>query len=457
MTARILVVDDIEANVKLLKARLLAEYFEVVTASNGPDAITICQAGRCDVVLLDVMMPGMDGYEVCQRLKADPKTAHIPIIMVTALDQASDRIQGLDAGADDFLTKPVDDLAMTTRVKSLARLKHATDELKLRASTGATLGMATPTEIIDPRNGRDGKILIVDDRASSYERSVDALTKEHSVAVVTEPQQGLFRAADDDYDAIIISLGIEDFDPLRLCSQLRSLDRTRLIPILLVAEKQDQAILIRAIDLGVNDYITRPLDVNELRARVRSQVRRKRLNDQLRASVHNTMEMAVTDGLTGLNNRRYFDNHMQGLLQKASLGNKPLSLIIMDIDHFKYVNDTYGHQVGDDVLKIFAERLLKNVRNKDLACRFGGEEFIVAMPDTDRELAFVVADRMRREVSAHSFIVDNGRQQIAITVSAGVSAYDGEGDDVEQMLKRADERLYDAKRRGRNQVVADAA
>ncbi|EFL90182.1 PleD family two-component system response regulator [Ahrensia sp. R2A130] len=457
MTARILVVDDVEANVRLLEARLLAEYFEVVTASNGPDAIAICQAGRCDVILLDVMMPGMDGYEVCTRLKADPKTAHIPIIMVTALDQASDRVQGLDAGADDFLTKPVDDLAMTTRVKSLARLKHSMDELKLRAATGASLGMETEAEVVDPRNGRDGKILIVDDRASSYERSVNALTTEHSVAVVTDPQEGLFRAADDDFDAIIISLGIENFDPLRLCSQLRSLDRTRLVPILLVAQKEDQAVLIRAIDLGVNDYITRPLDVNELRARVRSQVRRKRLNDQLRASVHNTMEMAVTDGLTGLNNRRYFDNHMQGLLQKANLANKPLSLIIMDIDHFKHVNDTYGHQVGDDVLKIFAERVLKNVRNKDLACRFGGEEFIVAMPDTDRELAFVVADRMRREVSAHPFIVDNGRQQISITVSAGVAGIAGPNETVETMLKRADERLYDAKRRGRNQVVADAA
>ena len=272
--ASVLVVDDNPHNLELLQAYLEDLGCTIRGATDGREAIDSVAASTPDLILLDIMMPRMSGYQVCQEVKRSPETRDIPIIMVTALDQASDRVQGLEAGADDFLTKPVDDLAMTTRVKSLARLKHATDELKLRASTGASLGMETQTEVLDPRNGRDGKILIVDDRASSYERSVDALTQEHSVAVVTEPQEGLFRAADDDYDAIIISLGIDDFDPLRLCSQLRSLDRSRLVPILLVANKEDQMILIRAIDLGVNDYILRPLDVNELRARVRAQVRR---------------------------------------------------------------------------------------------------------------------------------------------------------------------------------------
>src|SRR5690606_38008214 len=122
MTARILVVDDVPANLKLLEARLLAEYYDVVTARSGPDAIEICEVSRVDVVLLDVMMPGMDGFEVCRRLKADPSTTHIPVIMITALDQPADRVRGLEAGADDFLTKPVKDLQLLTRVKSLARL-----------------------------------------------------------------------------------------------------------------------------------------------------------------------------------------------------------------------------------------------------------------------------------------------------------------------------------------------
>ena len=171
MTARVLVVDDILANVKLLQARLIAEYFEVLTASNGPEALEICQAGQCDIVLLDVMMPGMDGYEVCRKLKSDPRTIHLPVIMVTALDQPSDKLEGLEAGADDFLTKPINDLALITRVKSLARLKMVTDELHLRVSTGKEFGFEDANnDIIDPKNGREGKILVVDDRVASYQK-----------------------------------------------------------------------------------------------------------------------------------------------------------------------------------------------------------------------------------------------------------------------------------------------
>ncbi len=458
MTARVLVVDDIVSNVKLLQARLMAEYFEVLTAANGPEALAICESGQADIVLLDIMMPGMDGYEVCRRLKADARTAHLPVIMVTALDQHSDKLAGLEAGADDFLTKPINDLALTTRVKSLARLKMVTDELQLRVSTGQDFGIEeTRPQVIDPKNGREGKLLVVDDRAASYEKVVKTLSVDHEVAVITNPQEALFKAADENYDLVLVSLAIENFDALRLCSQLRSIDRTRMIPLLLIAQEADEMALIRGIDLGVNDYISRPIEPNELRARARTQVKRKRLNDRLRESVQSTMELAVKDSLTGLNNRRYFDSHMHNLFDQAAIAQKPLSLIVMDIDHFKHVNDTYGHQAGDDVLKTFAERLCKNVRGKDLACRFGGEEFVIAMPDTDQELAFVVADRMRREVAAHPFVVAGGGVQISVTVSAGVSSISGAEDSVESMLKRADDALYAAKRNGRNQVISEAA
>src|SRR5262245_21761922 len=133
MSARVLVVDDIAANVRLLEARLSAEYFDVDTAMNGRDALAICEHGECDIVLLDVMMPDMNGFEVCQRLKTNPATHHIPVVMVTALDQPSDRVKGLESGADDFLTKPVSDVALIARVRSLTRLKMVTDELRMRA------------------------------------------------------------------------------------------------------------------------------------------------------------------------------------------------------------------------------------------------------------------------------------------------------------------------------------
>src|SRR5689334_23925187 len=131
MTARILVVDDIPANVKLLEARLLAEYFDVLTAADGHEALAICDRNQVDLILLDIMMPGIDGFEVCERLKANPKTNHIPVVMVTALDQPADRVRGLKAGADDFLTKPVNDVQLISRVRSLVRLKALSDELRI--------------------------------------------------------------------------------------------------------------------------------------------------------------------------------------------------------------------------------------------------------------------------------------------------------------------------------------
>jgi len=429
-----------------------------VTASNGPDAIKLCREGLCDIVLLDVMMPGMDGYEVCRRLKADPLTMQLPVIMVTALDQPSDRLAGLEAGADDFLTKPAGDIALITRVKSLARMKMVTDELQLRVTSGRELGLEQVSdrerESID---GLQGSILLVNDRKPGNEKLIKYLGKDHSVDVATDAQDALYQAAENNYDLAIISLEMESFDGLRLCSQLRSLDRTRMLPLLLVAGAEDDARLIRGIDLGANDYINTPVDSAELKARVRTQVKRKRLNDRLRESVQNAMEAAVRDPLTGLSNRRYFDRHVANLFETALAAEKPLSLIALDIDHFKLVNDTYGHQAGDDVLKTFARRISKNVRGKDLAYRFGGEEFVVAMPDTDQDLAFVVADRMRREVAASAFVTSDRQHEIAVTVSAGVASLNGAGDTLKAMLKRADDALYQAKRNGRNQVIADAA
>ena len=296
MTARILVVDDIPANVKLLEARLTAEYFDVTTAMSGVEALSICERAQCDIVLLDVMMPEMDGFETCRRLKANPATHHIPVVMVTALDQPSDRVRGLEAGADDFLTKPVSDIALLARVRSLVRLKMAADELRMRAVTSREIGIHDPEFAAVSETGMAGRVLLVDDRRSSYERLAGILTTEHTVDVEPNPQEALFHAAETDYECMIVSLGLENFDGLRLCSQVRSLDRTRNVPILMVAEAEDNARLLRGLEIGVNDYLVRPVDKNELLARVRTQIRRRRYTARLRDNVQQSMEMAITDG-----------------------------------------------------------------------------------------------------------------------------------------------------------------
>jgi len=457
MTARILVVDDVPANVKLLEVRLLAEYFEVLTAFNGADAIDICENGKVDVVLLDVMMPGMDGFEVCRRLKANRATAHIPVVMVTALDQVSDRIRGLESGADDFLTKPVNDIQLLTRVRSLVRLKMLTDELRLRASTTRDIGIEELLGRRDPMGDRRARVLLVDQRVPSQKRVADMLMPVADIEVCDDPQQALFRAAEGGFEAVVVATGLAGFDPLRLCSQLRSLDRTRFLPIVLLAETGEEELVMRGLDLGVNDYLTRPVDEQELTARLRTQIRRKRYNEELRSSVAQTIEMAVTDALTGLYNRRYLDSHLKTLFDRAAARGRPLSLMITDIDRFKPINDTHGHAAGDEVLREFAQRLRKNVRGIDLACRYGGEEFVVVMPDTERAVAETVAERIRNEIESQAFAACSGTQSLRVTVSIGVASILPEGDSAEALMKRADAALYEAKNTGRNRVVARAA
>lgn len=457
MTARILVVDDIPANVKLLEARLMAEYFDVLTASNGRDALDICDRTQVDVILLDIMMPEMDGFEVCERLKSNPRTAHIPVVMVTALDQPSDRVRGLKAGADDFLTKPVNDLQLISRVKSLVRLKTLTDELRIRHDSTRQAGMDDMLRLQDGRLEEQAHVLLVDSRGASQERIIKSLKPIAEVFAMSDPQAAVFEAAENTFDLIIVNSNLDDYDPLRLCSQIRSLERTRFIPILLITEQGDEQMIIRSLDLGVNDYIVRPLDPNELVARSLTQVRRKRYNDLLRNSVRQTIELAVTDGLTGLHNRRYLDTQLRTLFARAKVRGRPLTICITDIDRFKQVNDVYGHDAGDEVLKEFSGRIRSTVRGADLACRFGGEEFVVVMPDTPADVAASVAERLRGMIEARPFQLRSGETPLMLTASMGIATIGPGVETPEQLLKQADRALYEAKNSGRNRVVAAAA
>jgi two-component system cell cycle response regulator len=457
MSARVLVVDDIPANVKLLEARLSAEYFDVITAYSGADALAICERAECDIVLLDVMMPDMDGFEACRKLKSNPATHHIPVIMVTALDQPAGRVRGLEAGADDFLTKPVSDMALISRVRSLARLKMVTDELRMRALTSKEIGIQSPEREAVTETGRQGRILIVDDRKSSYERMVTMLSSEHTVDVEADPSEALFHAAEGNYDLLIVSLGLRNFDGLRLCSQVRSLERTRNLPILAVAEADNNQRLVRGLEIGINDYLIRPIDKNEMLARVRTQIKKKRYTERLRDNAQLTVELAITDALTGLHNRRYMETHLATLVDQAAARGKPIAVLVVDIDFFKAVNDSHGHDAGDDVLREFALRIRKAIRNIDLACRYGGEEFVIVMPETDMAVATMVAERLRRRIASEPFAIQDGTRKLDVTISIGIAALDGPIDNAAAILKRADTALYRAKRDGRNRVVPDAA
>jgi two-component system, cell cycle response regulator len=300
-------------------------------------------------------------------------------------------------------------------------------------------------------------VLVVDDRKASAVRIESALGRQHTIEFEEDPQNSLFRIADGNYDLVMISLDLAHFDALRLVGQVRSLERTRHLPILLVTDPGHDARVLRGLDLGANDYVLRAADKNELIARVRTQIRRKRYTERLRDNVQHSMELAIADPLTGLFNRRYMESHVGTLMDRSAARGKSLSVLILDIDYFKSVNDGFGHDAGDDVLREFSDRLKASIRGIDLACRYGGEEFVVVMPDTDLGIATMVAERIRRRIAAEPFPIEGGSRSIEVTISVGIAARMGPQDNAALMLKRADEALYRAKRDGRNRVVADAA
>ena len=452
MTARVLVVDDILANVRLLEAKLTAEYFEVITAHNGAEALEAVARHKPDIVLLDIMMPGMDGLEVCRRIKQDPTTQHVPVIIVTALDQAEDKVAGLEAGADDFLTKPVNDVALFCRLKSLVRLKMLTDELSQRSAGSFGLLSGRNYDVVKDEPWR---IMVVDNCADLAERIGASLPEEHVLVAADDPQHALFQVAEGNFELVVINLDLEGYDGLRICSQLRSLERTRQIPILIITDPDDNHRLLRALDMGVNDYLVKPMDRLELLARMKTQIRRWRYAQMLRNHVSLSMELALTDSLTGFFNRRFLDQHVQPLAQRTIENGRPMSFLLLDVDHFKQVNDSFGHDVGDRVLKEVADRVRRCVRGADYPCRIGGEEFVVALPDSDLALAMKVGERIRRTVSAKPVVA--GSHHVPVTISIGVASCENGEVEIAPALKRADKALYRAKHEGRNRVITDAA
>jgi len=449
MTATILIVDDLEANIRLLEAKLLTEYYNVITASSGKKALEILQKEKIDVVLLDGMMPEMDGFETCKRIKSHPDTTHIPVVMVTALSEIEDRVKGLEAGADEFLTKPVNDTALLARVRSLSRMKVMLDELKLRNQTSSELGEGV-IDIVD--NFADCHILLIDDdavQAKNVTRSLLKLTQ--NVRVISD-----IRDLDDlnpTYapDVIIISCQLEEGDPLRVTVTLRVKDFLRYTSFVLMTEEDDMSIIIKGMELGVNDYIHYPVDENELIARIKTQLKRKKYQDSLRDGLDKSVSLSIKDGLSGVYNRRYFDNHLLHMITKSEKSSKGLGLLMLDIDYFKEVNDTYGHQAGDVIIKELADILKNALRVTDIVARYGGEEFIAAIYDVSPESSIEVAERIRDIVERHDFIVPSSKKPLKKTVSIGISFYRN-GITAEKFVEEADKAMYEAKETGRNKV-----
>lgn len=450
MSAKILIVDDIVFNLKLLESKLKQAYFDVFTASNGVEAIRKTQEINPDLILMDVMMPDIDGIEATKRIKSIAELAHIPIVIITALNSQEDKISALMAGADDFITKPINDDILMIRMKSLLRMKFAADELRLREKSSLQLGIATTMEGDYSVLG-SGVMLVDDDHERSKRIQSKLIENGINVDVVIEPDKALPRALKHrNYSLIIVSTQLLGVDGLRLCSQLKSNESLRNIPIIIMVDANNVTAIERGLDMGVQDYVIAPIDLNELVARASNQIIRKQHLDKIRDNYLSSLSLSLLDPLTNLHNRRFLDTHLSKLMKQSTEYNKDLTILIFDIDNFKQINDTYGHAAGDIILQELSSCLLLNLRVSDLCVRYGGDEFIVVLPNTDAYNGQITAEKILQLLRKRVFFISKTKS-ISCFCSIGI-AQAHSGDSIEDLIKRADANLYKAKNLGRNQA-----
>jgi two-component system cell cycle response regulator len=452
MSGRILIADTSSASRILLRARLAEAHYTVMVAATGAEVMAALHADRPDLLIADERLPDLDGATLMRTLRADPALARLPVILLTDTGADAARIAALEAGADEFLVKPVDSVTLMARVRSIFRASETEEALDRRRVTVQEMGFAegtagftaapslafvaaTPTEAQDWAEGLNGLV-----RAP-----IRTLGPDEALTLAdTGPAPDLFLVAAD-----LARPG----DGLRLLVDLRSRAATRYAAILVLHRKDDSDGAAMALDLGANDILAVGFQPAELAIRIRTQLRRKTDADRLRASVEDGLRLAVTDHLTGLYNRRYAMANLQRMAETARAAARPFAVMVADVDRFKAVNDTFGHAAGDAVLAEIAARLRDNLRPGDMVARFGGEEFLIAMPDTGDVAAATAGDRLRRIVSETDIVVPGRPGGLTATISIGVAvAQPGTDTALPDLIDRADQALLAAKADGRNQV-----
>jgi two-component system cell cycle response regulator len=422
MAGRVLIVDDVATNRIVLKVKLGAACYETLQAGDGETALRLAREGLPDIVLLDVMLPDMAGLEVCRKLKQDPATRDIPVIMITALRDAEARRAALRVGADDFLSKPLDEAMLLARLRSLLRVREAAQELHLRESTSRALGFAEPVAGFALPAETSGHIMLIAGRRETAAQWRRALMPHIAATLEVMPHDRALVASGPAPDLFVIAADLEKpGDGLRLMSELRSRPGTRHSASFIVLPADDQGVGAMALDLGASDLLPESFEPQEGALRLAAQLHRKRQADTLRATVRTGLEMAIHDPLTGLYNRRYALPHLAQMAARAARTGRDLAVMVLDLDRFKQVNDTLGHAAGDAVLVTVTERLRDTMRPSDLLARIGGEEFLVALPDTGLAEAQVVAERLCRAVAALPVTLPDGSAQVRVTMSVGLA------------------------------------
>lgn len=455
MTGSILIVDSVATNRIVLKVKLVAAQYQVKTASTCKDAKEIIKQQKPDLLLINLSDPIEDSHAFCKSLKTTSAHREMAIIAIGVADTNRARFAALDAGADDVLPRPISDALMLARIRGLLRRRNANMEWDIEDETSKVLGLkeeAAP--LLRPP--------VVSALSSSERRRpfLSNLLSEigHQVTVAQTAVDAI-AATNGKLGSDLFIIDIKDIESCRIISDIASRPTLGNSEILAVVPSKRHDIASHALDMGAGDIAFDDSSPRELAIRSNNLIRHKQRHDSRREKVRCGLQAAVIDPLTGLYNRRYAESHLHRIAEQAAAKGQSYALMVFDIDHFKQINDRYGHAAGDQVLIKLADRLRSNFRSIDLIARIGGEEFLIGMPDTSIAQAQIAAERMRRTVSRKTFVLSDGMPAIRITISAGVAVdqlVEQKSIPTTQLFDQADAALYEAKNSGRDRVTVSS-
>jgi two-component system cell cycle response regulator len=450
---KILIVDDDPLNVKLTAAKLPVDCYETLRAYNGQEALEKIDKYSPDIILLDIMMPGMDGYAVTRKLKNNPDTRDIPVILITALDGTDDKVKGLEAGADEFLNKPVNTAELTARVRSFLPLKQYQDQLKVRTQSKQLFSTPEEEKKYIQSTFNPQSILLVEDNDKDVRLIQGYLNGEgYKLSLARDGEETLSRVRGEKIDLLLLDILLPGIDGFEVCRRLKDMEQTRDIQIVVITCLRDLESKIKGLELGIDDFLVKPINKFELQTRLKTLLNKKKYLDRLHVNYDTALHYAITDRRTGLYNHGYFEHMLEAEVKRSNRHKHPLALIMIDIDDFKQYNDTLGHLAGDEILRVLGKLIKKNIREVDLGARYGGEEFAIILPYTDLEGARMGAERIKKIITDHPFDPQISIASRRLTISMGVAAYPSDATSVQELVQIADKALYTAKERGKNRI-----
>lgn len=446
---RILIVDDDPLNVKLLAVKLEAEGYDILRSYSGRDALKKAEQELPDLILLDIVMPPPNGYEVTRRLKTHPATSDIPIVLITTYKETEDKVKGLQAGADEFLNRPVDTSELRARIRSLIALKRYKEQLQTHSQLERSFTSLPGPEIPETRK----KILLIED--DEFEAIIlqnylkDTL---YHVEYVKDGVSAIQRLKKGDIDLILLDLLLPNMSGFDVCQQLKEDPHTRNIQIIIVTALNDIESKIRGLEQGTDDFLVKPINKEILLTRIHALLKKKRYIDRLNINYEKALQSAITDSLTGLYNHSYFKQYLELEMERSRRQKHPLTLMMLDLDDFKQYNDTLGHLAGDTILQEVSRLIQQSIRKIDIAARYGGEEFAIILTYTNTKGAKVTAERVRQAIETTPFTYKGAASLKALTISIGLADFHADPLSAQDLIEQADSALYQAKRTGKNRV-----